>query len=570
VANAPPLPSLVLPSGPLEANVLLSFDASGSHDPDVGDAVVSHAWGFRSAGAPCAPPVVAGTGPLASARFACAGRYEVDLTATDALGASATVTEPLEVQPYSGPALVTVGPDVALDHACTASPARCAPEGEVVLSAAAPGLAPEGLAFEWAVEPPPDRPLDANRRVTFTPSRFVASPAVLVETDGQAISGDWTFRVEVRDAAGLLGSGAVKVALKNRPPAVQFVLPETDHAFDGIALGAGGEIPFTVTDPDGDALLGPSVEWHHAGDGPGTFSGQVAAGPPRVTFAVSVPYVTPSDGQYLVGAPGLERTIVFTVSDVNGAASTERWPIVIRNRAPVLVAAPAAVAVDHAFDAGASAYRATAPLSTWLDPDGDPLFQVPAVSTGNPLCSVAVPDGSGERTAEARCALAYVGAPAVANFAGSHTVTQAIQDPWTPAAQQSTVTFVVGNRAPAIAAAGDHVVSGSCTYGAGCCQQVAGECLAHSSTAGAVSSIVPSRWSDPDGDPVEVSVTAASWVTPAQPLVCTPPACDLTLAVAQRTSVCGYVEATLWTVVSDGLATTPSTALVVERRCSDF
>jgi hypothetical protein len=565
VTNAPPLPSLVLPSGPIEANVLLSFDASASHDPDVGDAVVSHAWSFRSAGAPCEPPVVAGTGPLASARFGCAGRYEVDLTVTDVLGASATATEPLEVQPYSGPALVTVGPDVALDHACTASPARCAPVGQAALSAAAPGLAPEGLVFEWTVEPPPDRPLGAGRRVTFTPSRFVASPTVLVETDGQAISGDWTFRVEVRDGAGLLGAGVVKVAVKNRPPEVEFVLPQPDHAFDGVALTAGGEIPFTVTDPDGDALVGPSVEWHHTGDGPGTFSGQVAAAPPRVTFAVSVPYVTPSDGRYLIGGPGLERTISFTVSDVNGAAVTERWPIAIRNRAPVFVAKPGAVAVDHWFDSDASAYRATVPLSTWLDPDGDPLFQVPSAPTGDPLCTVAVPDGSGERVAEARCSLAFLGTPAVANFAGPHTVAQAIQDPWTAAAQQSTVAFTIGNRSPASPSTATHVVTGACALTTSCCRPSADGCNGFRANAGATTSGVPPRWSDPDGDPLGVSAIPADWVD-ARPLVCTAGACTLRLDVAAR-QVCGTTTVTLSTVITDGLATAAGVSLPVERRC---
>jgi hypothetical protein len=570
VANAPPRPALALPDVPLEAHVLLSFDGGESADPDEGDAVVAWRWSFRALTAPCAPPVVAGNVSRAHVRFACPGRYAADLTVTDTLALDASRTEEFEVSPLAGPALVEAGPDVALEHVCTALPTRCAPAGEVQLSATAPTLEPTDLSFEWTVEPPANRPLGDGRRVVFSPDALVPAPLVVIETDGEAVSGDWIFRVEVRDGAGVVGAAVTRVSVGNRPPVVQKTIPVPDHAFDGVQLTASGEVPFTISDPDGDSFVARAPEWRHAGDGEATFAGQLLAEPPRISFSIAVPWTSPGDALHLIGGEGLERAILFEVEDVNGGLAAEVWPIVVGNRPPVLVSQPGASTVDHLYDAEAQAYRAAVSLSTWSDPDGDPLWQVPGSETGAPDCPVVtVPDGSGGRVATAECVLPFSGVHSLANFVGLHVVAQRIQDPWAAAAATSTVTFTIGNRAPTVTSTADHVVSGSCSLAQGCCRSGPDECLAWNYDASAVSTTVPSRWADADGDPIDVRVAAHAEITAAQPLVCRPSQCALTLSVRPML-VCGEETMSLSTVITDGAGSTPPTALPVRRRCQPF
>jgi hypothetical protein len=570
VANAAPVPALVVLSGRLETGVLHSFDASGSHDPD--DDVASYAWTARVLDAPCAPPVLAGDGAVASARFGCPGRYAVDVTVADELGATATATAEVQVVEYGGAPFVAAGADLALEHACSSLPARCAPVGDVVLEALAPGFSPGSVSFEWTVEPPANRPLDASRRVTFVPSRLVAAPAVLIETDGQAISGDWTFHVKASDSAGVIGTASTRVTVGNRPPVVEELVVAPEHRFDGHRFTASGEIPFTITDPDGDPIEGPIVEWRHAGDGEGsTFSGELLGDPTRVTFSIVVPYARPEDALHLIGGAGLERTVELRVSDANGATTAQTWPIVVGNRPPRLVSVPAApVHREHWYDRVTRTYRAELPLASWADPDGDPMFQVPGVSTGDTPCStLSLPFDPGaptaDRIATVSCAAPFPGTPAASSIAGTRTVTQAIQDPWTEASERSALTIHVGNRAPTIAGAGDHVVAGACTP-TGCCRTFEGQCLAYGFAAPGIVSVVPSRWQDPDGDPLEVIVGGAEGITPAQPLVCAPADCALALAFGAG-DVCGSVRAALPTVVSDGGAAVTSSLSVV-RRCT--
>jgi hypothetical protein len=305
--------------------------------------------------------------------------------------------------------------------------------------------------------------------------------------------------------------------------------------------------------------------WHHAGDGEGTFSGQLLASPTRLAFSIAVPYAVPADALHLIGGDGLERAVTFEVSDVNGAIVSEVWPIVVGNRPPALVSTPLPFTVDHFYDSVALAYRAMVPLSTWSDPDGDPLMQVATAVTGDASCaSFEVQGGTGLALAE--CRLAFVGSPVLANFAGTHQVTQTVQDPWAPAAQTSTATFTIANRPPAITSAEAHVATGSCTVEGGCCSAVSGECVVGYYTAAALTSVVPSRWSDPDGDPLDVQAASSGFVTPVQPLVCTPSQCALELAIGAMVNVCGSFEERLNTVVSDGLASITG-ALDVVREC---
>jgi PKD domain len=552
VTNSPPIARVAVPAGPVEANLVFSFDGSASADPDSGDSIVSHAWSFRSVSAPCDPPVVAGSGQVATVRFACAGRYAVDLTVTDQMSAQGIASKEFDVTPYSGPALLTIGPDVSVGHACTAGPAHCTPTGPVALSATPTPDAPADLVFGWTVEPPAGLVLDANRRVTFTPGADATAPAVLIETDGQAISGDWIFRVAARDAYGVVASGAIRVSIGNRPPVLTKTIPAPNHAFDGAAFTSMGEVAFTVTDPDGDDLVGRTVEFHHVGDGPGTFTGTVLDAPTtHVTFAIVVPFTTRSDAQYLIGGPGLERSIRFSISDINGAVVTDVWPIVVGNRPPRLVTAPVGLSVDHTYDAGAVAYKAVAGLSIWSDLDGDPLWQVPGSSTGDPQCP-QFDVSAGASTVS--CSLAYIGTPAVANFAGTHIVAQHVQDPWAEA-PTSTVSFTILDRAPTINLSALPPISHTnCTSGA-CCHfvfdpeshQLVCDALYMSCTGGETA-VVTGMWNDADGDPLVITLNKAS-------KVCTPSTCSMEITAGDVVDQCGSTEEVFTTSASDGAAT---------------
>lgn len=552
VANAPPVADIALPAGALEANALLAFDGSASADPDPGDSIASRAWGVRAVAAGCAPPVVAGNGPVAQVRFACPGTYAVDLAVKDQLGAEGTATKEVQVLPYSGPPLLTLGPDVSVGHACTAGPAYCTTAGAVDLSVAPTADAPPNLTLLWSVEPPAGLPLDANRRVAFSPGADAPAPSVTIETDGQAISGDWIFHVDALDAIGVVASGAVRVSIGNTAPVIARTIPVPDHAFDGAQLTASGEVPFTVTDADGDALVGPTVAWHHLGDGPsGAFTGTVLDAPARVTFAIVVPYAAPPDALYLRGGTGLERSVSFSVSDVNGAVASEVWPITVGNRPPVLVSEPTGVVVDHGYDAAGLAYQAIAPLSTWSDPDGDPLMAVLGAGTGDPQCPQLDVVGG---VSTASCSLAFTGTPAVANFAGTHLVAQHVQDPWDAAATASTVSFTIANRPPSIATT-PVVVRSACSTGA-CCQTQRDPgtgivlCVAWTKNWSPGSTTATGLWLDADGDPLYVTVASLP------PSVCTPDTCSMTFTFSGTTTCASPApSATYASTASDGAST---------------
>ena len=569
VVNRPPGASISLPAGAIEATLLLEFDGSASADPDPGDSIATRQWTFRAVAASCAPPVVAGDVPRAQVRFACPGTYAVDLAVTDQLAAQGLATKEFTVGAYSGPALLVLGPDVVVDHACTTGPAHCAPTGPVALSASPTADAPAGLTYLWTVEPPPGLPLDATRRVTFVPGPGDLAPTVTIETDGQAISGDWIFRVEGRDAIGVAASGAIRVSVGNRLPVLTPTIPVPNHTFDGLQFAASGEVPFTVTDPDGDALLAPAVEWRHVGDGTAaTFTGVLLDAPARVTFSIVVPYTGPADALSLIGGPLLERSIRFSVSDVNGGVAAGVWPIVVGNRPPSIVSAPAPAVVDHTYDPVAGAYRASPTLTTWTDPDGDPLVQVPGSDTGDLDCpSFDVPAGG---VAIGRCSLpSGITPPALVNFAGLHNVAQRVQDPWAEAALPSTVQFTIGNRPPVITSTAPYVSRLACTF-TGCCNYVPAEgCLLKETTSLAGTDTVPSRWSDPDGDPIDVRVAAGPTITPVQPLLCLPPACALTMNLVAAPGICGDIVETLTMSVTDGVDVT-SGSLPVQRTCPTF
>jgi hypothetical protein len=538
-------------TGPSSAEefAVVSFDASGSSDPDAGDAVAAFTWTISAIAAPCPAPIVADRGAGARARFGCAGRYAVQAIAFDTVGAaSAPAALEIEVLASTAAPLLAALPDVVVGHRCGGDPLVCAmdvPEGRVALGATAAAALPR---LRWTVSPPA-LPPGGSRAVTFDPSPEVLAPTVTIETDGAAISGDWIFRLEGYDELGVIGAAAMRVSVTNSAPVIEATLGPVPHEFNRAAsrFTATGEIQVIGYDPDGDPL-DRSLTSRAVSTGPGTFA--VVDLGDRITFSIHVAYSTPSDAAYLLGGAGLERSVSMVLRDPNGGEARETWPIVVENREPVLAAAAPAVSVQHAFDATARAYRASAELSRWSDPDGDPLFQDGL--TGDVLCpEVAFGD---DGVAAVSCSLAYVGTPALANFTGVHTIVVHARDPWAPAAEASTTRLDVLNRAPTPVPQ-TYAAAASCGVGA-CCAGTGSSCERYT-TFGAATVSAAGFVNDPDGDPLTVTSAVAS-------TVCEPPACELELrsASGQVCSVAGDPVTSAPYAASDGVATVSDRVIV--------
>lgn len=551
-ADAPPVAEIASLEG-VQANDLAVLDGSRSSDPDApGDAVVSYQWTARAVDAPCDPPVIAGTTARPQVRFACPGRYEVSLVVTDELSVgSAPASVFVDVAPRSGEPLVTATADVAVDHRCSGEPLACRPvtelDGAVRLSAIS---AVEGVRFRWSVEPPEGRALGATRRVTFVPGPDVAAPLVWIETDGTAISGDWVLRVEARDSAGVVGTGATRVSVGNAPPLVTETFVENSHVFDAPSsrFTARGTISVVLSDPDGDPLEGRTVSEHHVGDGGAPFV--VADLGDRVTFAVQVPYTQPSDAGFLIGGEGLERTIELAIRDVNGTETREVWPVIIGNSPPELLAPVQSLSVNHTYSAGA--YRASAVLTSWRDPDGDPL--APGSPTGDAACSSYALDGSGRVVVQ--CSLASPVAAMAGTFVGLHDVQQFVQDPWSRS--PTTVTRLDILNQPPVLTKPRATHTASCTVAGGCCDS---QCWFPKFTMAATTVEIGSFVTDPDGDPVRVTITPTG-----QTMACLPWECSFSAPLAAEVTCTATANDSFGISVTDGAATVTGTT-VVSRVC---
>lgn len=564
VANAAPIAALSAPAAP-EAHALVDLDGSGSSDPDQGDGAVAFAWTVSAIDAPCAPPVVAGTGPLARVRFGCPGRHAVQLVVTDRMGAtSAPAVQEVVVMAATGTPLVTVGPDVATGHRCEGSPLRCAPDAEVAVTASAVAAGAGEVRYRWSVLPPADRPLAADRRVAFVPGADAPSPTVTIETDGAAIAGDWVLVAEARDDAGVLGTGAVRVSVGNRPPAITATDPApVPHAYLAAeaAFVASGAVPVAVADPDGDPIAARTVTFRHAGDGEGTFEGE--DGGSSLSFRVRVPYAAPADALALIGGADLARAVELVVRDVNGAEAARALPVTVANRAPVEAAVASGLLVAHSYDPAAQRYRASAAMSRWTDPDGDPLVQ--AGDTGDAHCAglFTLADG----TAMVECSLPFSGIPRLAEFAVGHPVLQAIGDPWVAATTEAPYNVRIDNRPP-YAQSSSSTVSVSCPEdrsGDVCCHYVGDLCVSFPRIIPAVTYGFAPKVFDDDGDPLEVRLDGGSVPTS---LVCLPGQCATVTRTLPGAFQCGGTaggETTTFTV-TDGLGSATASHTVT-RTC---
>lgn len=555
VANSPPVAAIA----PLATSVaefeLVTLSGEGSTDPDTpDDAIASYRWTVAAKAAPCSAPVIAGTLPIAKVRFGCAGAYEVSLVAVDGLGAeSAPATLAVDVAASVGPPLVSAGGDSATGHRCNGAPLLCHYSKSETLPLF--GSGPGNASYHWTVQPPPGLDLVPGRRVIFAPSANVAAPTVRIETDGLAMSGDWVFRVEASDAFGVIGADSARISIGNQVPTVSGILGPVPHTFSAAtqAFEAAGEFQVTVSDPDGDPLT-RAVATHQLNAGTGaTFTASEAAG--KVTYLVKVPFAGLSSGTYLIGAPGLARDVELTATDVNGASAKGHWDLVVTNRPPVRDGTFVADAlVDHSFSAAQQAYLANPRLSSWSDPDGDPLEAVAGVVSGP--CSKLTLVGP---VVTATCSVPYTGVPAAGLISGTWPVQHAVRDPWETASTTAPEVTVL-DRAPTLVPASFSTTT-TCALTPVCCDFDVDGCLARERTFAATTLGSGGTWLvDPDGDPMLVTFSAGTASATPGSILCTGADCVTTFNLPQQ-SACGSMStsASLGVSANDGGLTTSGT-----------
>jgi hypothetical protein len=527
-ADAAPVAAIAAPLA-LATHIQIAFDGSASADPDPGDAIASYSWSISRVGADCNATTASATGALLETVFTCPGTFRVELVVRDGFGvASAPATMTVSVALTSDPPAVAVGPDLSLDHRCEGAPLLCGLRdalGGSAIQLSAVGSSPVGgsIAYQWTYALPAELAGKPAPRVVFDPSPTVPNPTVLVETDGTAIAGEYRFVVAAIDSRGLVAAETQRVTVGNEPPAISggttLTVPHAFTATSRTFSASGATPPLTVTDPDGDPTTPIGFTWNHSGDGANFFAG-VDQGD-HATFTIAVAYGAPGDAAYLIGAPGLSRTVEYAVVDENGAEGRGVWEVVVDNRPPRVATAVSSVGIPHRFDAPTSHYLASATLSTYVDDDGDPIEPVPG--TGDAVCASLSFSG---QALKADCALAYAGFPIANQLVGPHPLSVKVRDPWAESALASPLV-TIGNRPPRVTSA-SYVLPVLCAYGAQCCEfdVVLHQCLEYASGYPGTTGSAPAGVADDDGDPVQLTLVGGTCASAsASPPICIPAQC---------------------------------------------
>jgi hypothetical protein len=575
VSNAAPVAVIGAPSSPT-THRLLTFGGGTSHDPDTEDAIAAWHWTVRGTGGAAADGCRAlpaeATGRDLTVVFPCAGEYEGALEVLDGMGAaSEPATVRASVALSADPPSVTAGPDLSVEHRCAGTPLACGAwdgaRGDLGLSATASGPPATTFSYRWTVELPPELSALPAPRVTFAPSPEVAAPRVTIGTDGTAIAGRYTFTVTATDSRGMLAVARQRVDVGNRPPVlVGGGALEIPHGFEAAThrFVATGTTPAAAwSDPDGDPVVSLGFTALRSGDGAGILA--VEDRGDRAGVTVVVPYDAPGDAARLIG-PGVRRRVELAVADANGARASTGWDVTVGNRPPRTASAVGEARVEHRFDAVAGAWRAEAPLSTFVDDDGDP---VELELSGDPACATLAQDRGAATVA---CALPFGGfAGALGAFVGSHGVTVTPRDPFGRGAGQPS-SIVVGNRPPRIVAT-QALLPATCTPTATCCDLGSGgqKCLEHD-FAWSPSSAAPVLVVDDDGDPLDL-VPASDGTCLSAPAPgtasCGAEGCPVSLALCGGRSLCNAFGpgGTLSLTASDGVSTV-SGAVSVDATCT--
>ena len=241
VVRAPPIASFTATPSPAVVGASVTFDASGSHDPD--GAIVSYRWDFGD--------LTNGSGAITTHPYTIVGTFNVTLNVTDNNALNGTAYHDVIVQPAPpGPQ-----PPVA-DF--TVNPLRVNP-GVPVTFDASTSFDPDGMIVSYTWE--------------FGDS---TGGTGVVATHAYANPGVFSVNLSVIDNQALSSSATHQVTVNARPHAAFQFAPTTVYVGISVTFDAS-----TSTDPDGsiasyawnfgDGSSGTGVQASHVFAAKGTF-----------------------------------------------------------------------------------------------------------------------------------------------------------------------------------------------------------------------------------------------------------------------------------------------------------
>lgn len=360
------------------------------------------------------------------------------------------------------------------------------------------------------------------------------------------------LRLAARDVNGASATAELPVQVLNRVPVLQPAAGAgvtelaLDHAVGPCPLGAGrcfqvtSTNPFAAVDPDGDPVA--SITLLPTVDPARTASvAEVGSGSGAGSVRFSTPVERPAEFRSAAGASGFRVTA--TATDGFGASLPVELPVRVLNRAPVAAFLVPAATVAHRYEALASAYLADATLSSFSDPDGDPLAD--AGSGDGADCADVTISPDGVATVTCRHSVPYAATyPTLAGFPGDHPVAAAVSDGWESASATTTVTIT--NRPPTVPAYTGAAESCACIC-ASWEVDAPTICAVEPRWKADLTNVpFPSRPADADGDLLAATFSPATGLGAAT-VVATPDACTTTFSGLS-------VPVTVEVTVNDGVS----------------
>jgi YD repeat-containing protein len=307
IQNRAPVAAFTATPNPAAAGQVVSFNASGSSDPD--GTITKYEWDLDGNGS---YETSTGTTPTASTTYATSGERNVGLRVTDNAGATATVTKAVTISNQPPTASFTATP-------------TSAPTGTSVAFNASASKDTDGTItkYEWD--------LDGNGSYETTTTTPTTSTTY-------ATPGARTVGLRVVDNSGGTGTATVPVTATNRAPTASFTAaPNPVPTGTSVNLDASAS-----SDPDGTIA---TYEWDL--DGNGTYELNTGSTPSTISN-----YATAGT-----------RNVSLRVTDNSGATATKTVSVTVQNRPPVA----SFTATPNPVTAGTSVAFSAAGSS---DPDG--------------------------------------------------------------------------------------------------------------------------------------------------------------------------------------------------------
>ncbi len=279
VQNRLPTASFTVTPNPVVSGSSVSFNASGSSDPD--GTVAKYEWDLDGNGT---YETNTGTTATTSKAFPIAGTVEIGLRVTDNNGGTATTTTTLTVSNRAPVASLTVSPNPV-------------PTGTNVALNASGSSDPDGtiVKYEWDLDG--NGTYETSTGTTATTTKAFPTP------------GTFTVGLRVTDNLGLTATTTKTVTAQNRAPAASFTAtPNPVPTGTAVSFDASAS-----ADPDGTVA---KYEWDL--DGNGTYETSTGTTPTTTKTYASA------------GTP----TIGLRVTDNLGATATTTRVLTVQNRLP--------------------------------------------------------------------------------------------------------------------------------------------------------------------------------------------------------------------------------------------